>query len=66
MLRPNVVVDNTISVPATDGHLDYGALDRPTFARQNAALKQENLAGEQDDPHYAYLDVPAFLRRQAD
>jgi cell division protein FtsZ len=68
--KPNVVVDNTTAAaPATtmpDGQLDYGMLDRPTFARQHAALKQDNLAEELDDPQYAYLDVPAFLRRQAD
>ena len=44
----------------------YDQLDRPAFLRHNAALKQENLAEDLlvDDPDY--LDIPAFLRRQAD
>jgi cell division protein FtsZ len=44
----------------------YDQLDRPAFLRHNAALKQENLAEDLlvEDPDY--LDIPAFLRRQAD
>ena len=40
--------------------------DRPAYLRHNAALKQENLAEDLlvEDPDY--LDIPAFLRRQAD
>ena len=44
----------------------FDHLDRPAYLRHNAALKQENLAEDLlvDDPDY--LDIPAFLRRQAD
>ena len=45
---------------------DYDHLERPAYLRHNAALKQENLAEDllMEDPDY--LDIPAFLRRQAD
>ncbi len=44
----------------------FDHLDRPAYLRHNAALKQENLAEDLlvEDPDY--LDIPAFLRRQAD
>jgi len=49
-----------------DGTPDYDKLDRPTVERQRQALRRSNLAEDLDDPEYNYLDVPAFLRRQAD
>ena len=52
-----------------DGHgqPDYRQLDRPTYARQSAALKHDNLAEELGQTeNLDYLDIPAFLRRQAD
>jgi cell division protein FtsZ len=44
----------------------FGHLDKPAYLRHNAALKQENLAEDLlvEDPDF--LDIPAFLRRQAD
>ncbi len=73
---PNVVVDNTVSREALDGQLDYARLDRPAYARQQAAGHpgaSENLAEntaeermERDTTDMDYLDIPAFLRRQAD
>jgi len=66
---PNVVVDNTVAQQALDGQVDYAKLDRPAFARNqptvardaNAELVEEGEAQDLD-----YLDIPAFLRRQAD
>ncbi len=63
---PNVVVDNSPTRRAMNGQVDYGELDRPTYSRNNQAAdktsRSEGLEGQDLD----YLDVPAFLRRQAD
>jgi len=52
--------------PSVDGKVDYGKLDRPTVMRRqtvgNAAVDQSNDVEKNLD----YLDIPAFLRRQAD
>jgi cell division protein FtsZ len=64
--RPNVVVDNTMPDLAAGGLPDYRELDRPAYARHNAALKADNLAEDLDTENLDYLDIPAFLRRQAD
>jgi len=52
--------------PGADGSVDYGKLDRPTVMRKqavgNTALKQNAATARDLD----YLDIPAFLRRQAD
>lgn len=64
--KPNVIVDNTLSNAAMDGQVDYAKLDRPTYARHNAALQQDNLAEDLENQNLDYLDIPAFLRRQAD
>jgi len=65
--RPVKVVDNT---KAIDGTTDYNQLDRPavmrkrTMAAGNAALDRSKAVGQ--EPNVDYLDIPAFLRRQAD
>lgn len=67
---PAVVVDNTPMAQNLDGDVDYEKLDRPAFARHaatqgNAAVREQF----QEDPEQQdmeYLDIPAFLRRQAD
>jgi cell division protein FtsZ len=64
--RPNVVVDNTTPMLGLDGQPDYRQLDRPAYARHNAALRQDNLAEDLEGENMDYLDIPAFLRRQAD
>ena len=62
--------------------VDYGALDRPAVTRQagtradtqasaasatgNAATAQPNVSVSLENDDMAYLDVPAFLRRQND
>jgi len=43
----------------TDDNPDWKKLDRPTYARQRES-------GELDAQDQEYLDIPAFLRRQAD
>ena len=67
--RPNVIVDNTGRHVASDGAIDYSRLDRPTVMRQQQAkepapyrVSERELEGRDLD----YLDIPAFLRRQAD
>ncbi|WP_049723580.1 cell division protein FtsZ [Gilvimarinus polysaccharolyticus] len=56
-----VVIDNT---RRADGQLDYSALDRPTVLRK--AGGQAASAAPAVDKDMEYLDIPAFLRRQAD
>jgi hypothetical protein len=59
--RPAKVIDNT---PRTvDGRIDYGKLDRAPGARHvgNAVHKTEVEAYAE-----GYIDIPTFLRRQAD
>ncbi len=58
-----VVVDNT---RRANGQLDYSALDKPTVMR-NQPVGQGNAAKKPlADADMEYLDIPAFLRRQAD
>jgi cell division protein FtsZ len=56
-----VVIDNT---HRTTGKTDYAALDRPTIMRQSSAALAEKPMPEGKDMEY--LDIPAFLRKQAD
>ncbi|CAM3551182.1 cell division protein FtsZ [Parendozoicomonas haliclonae] len=57
--------------PENDGTIDYASLDRPTVIRQN---RQQVAVGTDTVPNEPqpisesgdYLDIPAFLRRQAD
>ncbi len=61
---PTKVVDNTRrTAPA----MDYAALDRPAHLRANAhSSNAAALAAPLGDKELEYLDIPAFLRRQAD
>lgn len=68
---PNVVVDNTgmhPRSPGSPGEPDYKNLDKPAYQRPsrhaNTARDTSNSA-EQHREDLDYLDVPAFLRRQA-
>ena len=64
--KPAKVVDNTRK---PDGNTDYNQLERPAVLRRravahgNAAVDQSKEGEEQS---VEYLDIPAFLRRQAD
>ncbi|HEY5679691.1 MAG TPA: cell division protein FtsZ [Pseudomonadales bacterium] len=64
--RPNVVIDNTVIEEVIQGQIDYRDLDQPTYKRHNQALHKDNLAEDLDTQDLDYLDIPAFLRRQAD
>ena len=57
------VVDNTQKKVAGDGAVDYGDFDKPTVMRKAATRSQEEGGNSED---LEYLDIPAFLRRQAD
>ena len=53
-----VKVDNT---KKADGSNDYDKLQRPTILRKQAAQPKQVVGSDMD-----YLDIPAFLRKQAD
>ena len=57
-----IVVNNTRSKPAA---ADYAELDKPTVMRKTAP-KASAEAGLAVDKDFEYLDIPAFLRNQAD
>ncbi|MCW8196537.1 cell division protein FtsZ [Proteobacteria bacterium 005FR1] len=57
------VVDNTVR---KNGQPDYSALDRPTVLRSQAASSRPKVQSHIDESEMEYLDIPAFLRRQAD
>ena len=66
-LAPNVVVDNTvIEPPAVGGQMDYGKLDTPAYVRQKTLDKSAQSLDVGQTKDMEYLDIPAFLRRQAD
>jgi cell division protein FtsZ len=62
-----VVVDNTVR---KSGQPDYSRLDKPTILRNHAAtgsaVRNHNPSKQMDEGELEYLDIPAFLRRQAD
>lgn len=60
-----VVIDNTLR---KNGQPDYAALDRPPALRRGAAATapRPKVQAPLDDSEMEYLDIPAFLRRQAD
>jgi cell division protein FtsZ len=55
---PKVKVDNTRKA---DGTNNYSELERPTILREQATQPKQVVGGDMD-----YLDIPAFLRNQAD
>ncbi|MCP5160958.1 MAG: cell division protein FtsZ [Hahellaceae bacterium] len=68
--KPVKVVDNT---KVLDGKTDYKQLDRPAITRKHAAATGGNTAAALEtrtvsnvNSNADYLDIPAFLRRQAD
>lgn len=71
MDKPVKVVDNTVQVSAaqvvsarSDQPVNYKEYDRPTIQRQSHSGSLAAKLDTQDD--LDYLDIPAFLRRQAD
>jgi cell division protein FtsZ len=68
LLQPGLEVQQTpqlqaVSVKKASGEIDYAKLDRPTIMRQQPANQRYPGAADGD---LDYLDIPAFLRRQAD
>jgi len=62
---PTKVIDNTRRPSAPP--VDYAELDRPAHLRANArSSNAAALAAPLGDKELEYLDIPAFLRRQAD
>ena len=53
-----VVVENT----KPDGKLDYKELEKPAISRQQQRMGKKAVVGSDMD----FLDIPAFLRKQAD
>jgi cell division protein FtsZ len=51
-------------VPNPSGEVDYKRFDTPTVMRKQPPKAQTAVAALEDDDDY--LDIPAFLRRQAD
>jgi cell division protein FtsZ len=63
---PKVVVDNAPPQTTAEGGVDY---DRPTVMRRAAAsapAERAQAPSPSADPDMDYLDIPAFIRRQAD
>src|SRR5690625_4440414 len=68
LLQPGLEVQQApqlqaVSVKKASGEIDYAKLDRPTVMRQQPANQRYPSAASDD---LDYLDIPAFLRRQAD
>jgi cell division protein FtsZ len=55
---PKVRIDNT---KRADGSNNYSELERPTIIRNQAPQPKQAVGSDMD-----YLDIPAFLRKQAD
>ena len=66
MAVPNVVVDNTPVVErSASGLMDYDKLDAPAYERKPQEKPAQTIDTNQSKD-MEYLDIPAFLRRQAD
>lgn len=57
-----VVVNNT----RLDSVVDYADLDKPAIHRKSAPVSSAVSAQARGDNDFEYLDIPAFLRNQAD
>jgi cell division protein FtsZ len=64
--KPTKLVDNSRTL---DGKTDYNQLDRPAILRRRAVASGNTALDQGRDSvekNVDYLDIPAFLRRQAD
>jgi len=52
-------------VPEKTGEIDYGKLDQPTVIRTKK-VSGDTVEVSEDKGNFDYLEIPAFLRRQAD
>ncbi len=66
--EPAVQPSPTLLKPGKTGEVDYASLDTPTMIRNDVAKKVvgDSVEIPQDKASMDYLDIPAFLRRQAD
>ena len=62
---PRTIVDNTKKKVAGDGAVDYSDFDKPTALRK-AAIEGRAEQALDSEKELDYLDIPAFLRSQAD
>ena len=71
---PNIIVDNTserLDPVELDRDDPWAGLDQPTVMRKKASIDSNKEPGDfnesdSDSSSADYLDIPAFLRRQAD
>lgn len=68
--KPKKVIDNTLPLKRPDGSIDYSQVERSTYIRNAEARAAANKDAETTDDANKkskdYLDIPSFLRRQAD
>ncbi len=65
-VRPAAVPARAAKVVQNNGDIDYGALERPTITRRPITEATARRLDLRQDADLDYLDIPAFLRRQAD
>ncbi|MFZ5654627.1 MAG: cell division protein FtsZ [Pseudomonadota bacterium] len=66
-LRPVAVPSGrSAKVLHNNGEIDYAALDKPTVSRRPVTEAAARKLDLRQDADLDYLDIPAFLRRQAD
>jgi cell division protein FtsZ len=63
--KPKLAIENAVTRAALAGNTNFPELESPTFKRRQMANADRPAAGA-SDKEIEYLDVPAFLRRQAD
>ncbi len=63
---PNIVVDNTTTEQVLSGQVDYADLDSPAYKRSRGNTAREIAPEELEEDDMQFLDLPTFLRRQAD
>jgi len=66
IIRPKIVVGRSEIESAMGVTNDYSELDLPTVMRQQAKAHVERSIDTSEAADMNYLDIPAFLRRQAD
>ena len=64
--KPNVVIDNDPVISAAAAGGDYGGFDQPPHLRNSERYPNPLDSADIQSKDLEYLDVPAFLRRQAD
>jgi cell division protein FtsZ len=65
-IRPVMTSARTPKAIHPNGDIDYGALDKPTITRRPTTEATARKLDLRQDADLDYLDIPAFLRRQAD